>query len=209
MRISELSRRTCVPVGTVKYYLREGLLPSGELTSATQAHYDELHVSRLALIRALLGTGGLSISTAREVLAAVDNPALSARDMIGAAHSALPITVADERPDLSEALAHLRRWGWQVHDESPAVSVLAQALQALRLAGFDTSNSMLDRYAASAHEIGAQDVAEVPMDSAAEAVRYVVIGTLLLEPVLLSLRRLAHEDVSTRRPVPLSFGDQP
>ncbi|MGI8627222.1 MAG: MerR family transcriptional regulator [Geodermatophilaceae bacterium] len=205
MRISELSRRSGVPVGTVKYYLREGLLPAGEPTAATQAQYGEEHVSRLGMIRALLGTGGLSISTAREVLAAVDNPALSAHDMIGAAHSALPTMVHDERPDLSEAQTHLRRWGWQVHDESPAVSVLAQALQALRLAGFDASDSMLDRYARAAHDIGAQDVADVPMDSAAEAVRYVVIGTLLLEPVLLSLRRLAHEDVSGRRP-PLTFG---
>ena len=30
---------------------------------------------------------------------------------------------------------------------------------------------------------------------------------LLLEPVLLALRRLAHEDVSARRPVWLDFGD--
>ncbi len=204
MRISELSRRSGVPVGTVKYYLREGLLPAGQPTSATQAQYGEEHVSRLALIRALLGTGGLSISTAREVLAAVDNPALSAHDMIGAAHCALPTPVDDQRPDLSEALAHLRRWGWQVHDDSPAVSILAQALQALHSAGFETPDSLLDRYARAAHEVGEQDVGDVPMDSPAGAVRHVVIGTLLLEPVLLALRRLAHEDVSVRHP--LSFG---
>ena len=33
MRIAELSQTTGVPVPTIKYYLREGLLPSGELTS--------------------------------------------------------------------------------------------------------------------------------------------------------------------------------
>lgn len=199
MRISELSRRSGVPVGTVKYYLREGLLPAGQPTSATQAQYDEGHVSRLGLIRALLGTGGLSIATAREVLAAVDDPSLSAHDMIGAAHSALPTMIEDERPDLTAAQGHLRRWGWQVHDDSPAVSFLAQALQALQAAGFDTPDRMLDRYARAAHEVGEQDVADTPMDTPAEAVRFVVIGTLLLEPVLLALRRLAHEDVSARR----------
>ncbi len=198
MRISELSRRSGVPVGTVKYYLREGLLPHGVPTSATQAEYGEEHISRLALIRALVGTGGLSIAKTREVLAAVDDPGLSTHDMIGAAHSALPSTGDGEAPDLSEAQAHLRRWGWQVHDDSPPVAVLAQALQALRAAGFETPDAMLDRYARAAHEIGEQDVAEVPMGSAAEAVRYVVIGTLLLEPVLLALRRLAQEDVSAR-----------
>ncbi len=63
---------------------------------------------------------------------------------------------------------------------------------------------MLDRYARAAHELGEQDVAEVPMDSPTEAVRFVVIGTPLMEPVLLALRRLAHEDVSGRR---LASGD--
>jgi hypothetical protein len=105
----------------------------------------------------------------------------------------------NERPDLSTAQAHLRRWEWQVHEDSPAVSSLAQGLQALQAAGFDTPDQMLDRYARAAYELGEQDVADVPMDSPAEAVRYVVIGTLLLEPVLLALRRLAHEDVSARR----------
>lgn len=199
MRIAELARRGGVPVGTVKYYLREGLLRPGETTSATQAQYGEEHVSRLALIRALLGVGGLSISTARDVLAAVDDPESSAHDTIGAAHSALSISDGVPAPDLSTAQAHLRRWGWQVHPESPPITLLARALAGLEAAGFAASDSMLDRYAGAAHELGEQDVADVPSGSAAEAVRYVVLGTLLLEPVLLALRRLAQEDVSTRR----------
>jgi DNA-binding transcriptional MerR regulator len=197
MRISELARRSGVPVGTVKHYLREGLLPAGERTSATQAQYGEEHVARIGLIRALLGVGGLSTKAARSVLAAVDNPAMSAHDMVGAAYSA--IQPAANPRDLSTAQAHLRRWGWQVHDDSPPVAVLAQALEALEAAGFDTSNELLDRYARAAHEVGEGDVDMVPMDSPAEAVRFAVIGTLLLEPVLLSLRRLAQEDVSARR----------
>lgn len=199
MRISELARRGGVPVGTVKYYLREGLLPAGEVTAATQARYGEEHVARLALVRALLGTGGLSIATARNVLAAVDDPARSVHDVIGAAHSALPAVDEDSRPDLGAARAHLRRWGWQVRDTSPALILLAQALDALSAAGIDASDGLLDRYARAAADIAERDVAEVPAGSAAEAVRFVVLGTLLLEPVLLSLRRLAHEDASRRR----------
>lgn len=103
------------------------------------------------------------------------------------------------RPDLARARAHLRRWGWQVRDESPALILLAQALDALAAAGIDTSDGLLDRYARAAADIAERDVAEVPAGSAAEAVRFVVLGTLLLEPVLLSLRRLAHEDASRRR----------
>jgi DNA-binding transcriptional MerR regulator len=37
MRIGELSKVTGVPVPTIKYYLREGLLPAGELSSPNQA----------------------------------------------------------------------------------------------------------------------------------------------------------------------------
>jgi DNA-binding transcriptional MerR regulator len=79
MRIAELARRSGIPVGTVKYYLREGLLPPGELTAATQAQYSDAHVQRLGLIRALLGPGGLSIAATREVLEVIDDPTTSLR----------------------------------------------------------------------------------------------------------------------------------
>ena len=62
MRIGELSRRTGVPVPTIKYYVREGLLPAGQLTSPNQASYDDAHERRLRLIRALLDVGGLKVA---------------------------------------------------------------------------------------------------------------------------------------------------
>ena len=57
MRISELASRAGVPLPTVKYYLREGLLMPGRVTSATQAQYDDRHVRRLGLVRALAAQG--------------------------------------------------------------------------------------------------------------------------------------------------------
>lgn len=200
MRISELARRGGVPVATVKYYLREGLLPAGELTAATQARYGDAHVERLLLVRALLGPGGLSIAATRAVLDVVDDPATSVHEALGAAHHALPAPEGDPPPDvLDEARAHLVRWGWQIDDGSPALAVLAGALHALTIARFDTPDALLDRYADAAAELAEEDVASVPTDSAAAAVRFVVIGTLLLEPVLLALRRLAQENASKRR----------
>ncbi|WP_040337208.1 MerR family transcriptional regulator [Candidatus Blastococcus massiliensis] len=199
MQISELARRADLPVATVKYYLREGLVPQGELTGATRARYDEDHLARLRLVRALTGPGGLSVAAAREVLAAVDAPAGSVHEALGAAHRALPPPSGDAPPDVAEARAHLERWGWRVAPDSPALHTLAGALQALRAAGFPASEDLLDRYARAAGEIGRQDVADVPSDSVAEAVRFVVVNTVLLEPVLLALRRLAQEDGSGRR----------
>jgi len=37
MRIGELSRRSGVPVPSIKYYVREGLLPAGERTRPTRS----------------------------------------------------------------------------------------------------------------------------------------------------------------------------
>lgn len=198
MRISELARLGGVPVGTVKYYLREGLLPTGERTSATQAQYSEDHVARLRLVRALLGTGGLSITAAREVLDQIDAPGLSVHDLLGAAHSALPPTAAGN-VDLDQAMELVDRYGWQVGPGTPALHQLAGALEALSAAGFAVTADMLDRYARAATEVAAGDVAEVPTKSPEVAIRHVVIGTVLLEPVLLAMRRLAQESASARR----------
>ncbi|TKJ34228.1 MerR family transcriptional regulator [Blastococcus sp. CCUG 61487] len=198
MQISELARRADLPVATVKYYLREGLLPQGERTGATRARYDAEHLARLRLVRALLGPGGLSISAARAVLAAVDAPAGSVHEALGAAHRALP-RPGSEAPEPTEARALVDRWGWQVAADSPSLHTLAGALDALRAAGFPASEEVLDRYARAAAEIADRDVADVPSSSVADAVRFVVVNTVLLEPVLLALRRLAQEDASGRR----------
>lgn len=203
MRIAELARRSGIPVGTVKYYLREGLLPPGELTAATQAQYSDAHVQRLGLIRALLGPGGLSIAATREVLEVIDDPTTSVLQALGAAHHALSPPESDLPPEeLDVARDHVRRWGWAIERGSPALTLLADALSALQTARFATPDELLDRYAAAAATLAEEDVASVPTTSPTEAVRYVVVGTLLLEPVLLALRRLAQEDASKKRLAP-------
>ena len=77
MKISELSAGTDVPVATLKYYLREGLLQPGEALSRTSASYGDDHVERVRLIRALTGVGGLSLATTRQVLEVIADPGTS------------------------------------------------------------------------------------------------------------------------------------
>ncbi len=201
MRISELSRRTLVPVGTVKFYLREGLLPAGTRTSATQAEYDEAHVDRLRLVRVLLGTAGLSVAAALEVVAALDSPPGPIHDLLGVAHRASGSragTAANEA-DRHRAVALVRGRGWQVHDQTPALDQLAEALAAMAEIGLVDPEAVLDSYARAAEQLAEVDVAGVPTGDPVAAVRHVITGTILLEPVLLALRRLAQEDVSARR----------
>ncbi len=182
---------------TVKYYLREELLPPGRLTSPTQAQYDEEHVERLRLIRALLATG-LSVATAKEVLQRMDAPPADVLGLL--ADVQMSLTPVLEPVDRGEVTALLQRWGYnaEVALDGP-VAALGHALAVARDAGFEMSPEMLDRYAATARTIAEYDIAGVPTESPEAAVRYVVLGTLLMEPVLLAMRRLAHADASARR----------
>ena len=200
MWISELSRRTGVPVATIKYYLREGLLPPGESTGATRAVYDEAHVRRLRLIRALVGSGGLSLATVRQVLGTLDESAYGTHALLGSAHQSLgehsdlePTTQARQRVDET-----LGRLGWQVHPDSPGRDALAAALDALDAVGNEMPEHLLAAYADAAGRIGEADVADLP-DDPAGALERAVVYTVLGEPVLLALRRLAQENASARR----------
>jgi DNA-binding transcriptional MerR regulator len=53
LKISELAERSDVSVGTIKHYLREGLLPEGVKTSRNMAYYPEEFVGRIRLIKQL------------------------------------------------------------------------------------------------------------------------------------------------------------
>lgn len=197
MRMSELARTSGVPVATIKFYLREGLLPPGEATGATQARYDDGHVRRLRLARALLQVGGLSVSAARQVMACLDDRPASMHEVLGAAHSALPPPVDDVEPVRARELTE--RWGWHVHPQAPGLRQLERALGALEDVGMPARQERLDVYADAAHRVAECDVATVPTDSPEDAATAVVAGTVLYEPVLLALRRLAQEAVSAER----------
>lgn len=198
MRISELAKRTGVRVATIKYYLREGLLHPGELSSATQASYDEAHVSRLALIRALLGPAGLSVEAARGVLQVLECPPATLLDALGAAQSAA-IGSTDVEHDISDAATLVQRLGWRIRDDSPELRQLAAALRAVQDGGIMLVDGGLERYASAMYQLAEGEIDTVPVDDTPAAVQQVVLGTVLIEPMLLALRRLAQQDVSYRR----------
>ncbi|MGO9147323.1 MAG: TetR family transcriptional regulator [Desulfomonilia bacterium] len=51
IKMTELSRRSGVSPSTIRYYIQEGILSPAIKTSKTQAHYTEIHLELLALIR--------------------------------------------------------------------------------------------------------------------------------------------------------------
>jgi hypothetical protein len=60
--VSELAEQADMPVATVKYYLREGLLQPGHVTGPRRAEYDESHVRRLRILRLLREVGGVPVT---------------------------------------------------------------------------------------------------------------------------------------------------
>lgn len=200
MWISELSERTGVPVHTIKYYLREGLVPSGEVTARTRATYDESHVERVRLVRALVEVAGLPITAVRSVVAALDQPPRTWHEFLGAAHTVLPNAAladpyADEPP--SEIVQELvTRLGWQV-EGSPLLGHLSAVIKGLDAAGLNHGIDLLVEYAQALRSVAALDVDLVrPGADPAAALEGVIVGNLLTDPMIVTLRRLAQQALS-------------
>ncbi|MGW6461896.1 MerR family transcriptional regulator, partial [Streptomyces sp. NPDC055078] len=205
MRIGELSRRTGVPVPTIKYYVREGLLPAGRLTSPNQATYDESHERRLRLIRAMLDVGGLKVAAIADVLAAVDDPGRSVHKVLGVASELLVqrFPPAGLDPELGEArervVALIADRGWRVDPDCAAVDSLATALATLERLGQGDFAEVLDDYAAVAEQIARADLRYAAAKQGREAlVEGVIVGTVVGDAMLDALRHLAQVDRSAR-----------
>jgi DNA-binding transcriptional MerR regulator len=210
MRLAQLSERSGVSTATIKYYLREGLLAPGRQINATTAEYDEEHLRRLRLVRAMIQVGRVPVATVREVLGHVDDDSLPRAIRLGASVWALPQVpepdtddefVQGARAAMEELLETL---GWthaqSLAPVSPSFRSLVVAAAALRRIGYDWNPEMLVPYARLMHQ-----VAELDMDfmeshvSEAEKAEVAVLGVVLVEPMLRALHRLAQEEESTRR----------
>lgn len=207
MRIGELAARAGVPVPTIKYYVREGMLPAGERTGPNQVRYVESHVRRLQLIRAMLEVGGLSVAAARDVLTEVDAPGRTVHDALGAAQAAVTRHAVErgteeDRRFAERAVADLvARHGWAVTAEkkNPGWQSLVQIVATYRALGREDLLGLLDGYAAAAAKLADAEldlVGRLPTTDG--KVEGVVLGTLLGDAAMSALRRIAQEDASQR-----------
>ena len=203
MRMAALSDVSGVPVPTIKFYLREGLLPRGDVSVPNQADYSELHVRRLRLIRALIEVGGITIAAAREVLGAIDSD-LPVEHTFGIAQHAVseridPADLPQHALDTVDAATS----GWLVHPDNPGRLTAARALLAFERAGQKDLRGWVERYAAAALQVAEADLDEVDARQGREAkAEIVVVGTALGDALFSGLRRAAQEHVSATRYLP-------
>jgi DNA-binding transcriptional MerR regulator len=197
--MSELAARTQVPVPTIKYYLREGVLMPGRALSATRAHYDELHIRRIALIRAL-SSRGLSMAQVKSIVELIDRPGESLFAALGAATAAvLPPAEPANDGDWPRARAALAALDYVVPENLPAIAQLEQALADAEAAGMPMTGDRLRAYAPHIRAIATYDIEQMPAAPAAAAIEYAVLGTVLYEPILAALRRVAHAEQAAQR----------
>jgi DNA-binding transcriptional MerR regulator len=206
MRVGELSRRSGVSVASIKYYLREGLLPAGERTSPNQATYDDGHVRRLRMVRALIDVGGLSVAATRAVLAAVDDPEVPLHEALGRAQATTtPAMTAADGDDEARVLADraladvVRERGWHVSPHNPAWHTAVEVLATYHRLGDDDLARQLGLYAEAMEGVARREVAAVvDRGDRARTVEGVVVGTVLGDTLLAALRRLAQQHCSAQ-----------
>jgi DNA-binding transcriptional MerR regulator len=207
MKLSRLSAATGVPVATVKYYLREGLLPPGERVSATRAEYSPEHGERLRLIRALVEGAGMSIAGVRRVVEAIEHPPTSRHEFLGAAQSAI---VADSPTTVVSSTTRyaVQQLGWESSAHPDLMSMLQSGIDTADRASFPLPIERLVGYGRAMEKVAEIDIDSLDTDThgsgPAEALRYVAVGTVVVDPILIALRRLAQAHVSAGR-----FGAQP
>ena len=201
MRITELAEATGISPATVKYYVREGLLPAGTRVSDNRTDYDDEHARRVRLIRALIDVGRLPVARAREVLAVLDDDERRVQDVFAVAQEALTHGPPPTETPASDALARIdavtEDAGWCVLEGHAGRAQAARAVDAFARSGHPMEDDYLARYAEAAGVQAEADLAAVRArpDRTAMA-ELMVVGTVLGDELAAGLRRIAQATVS-------------
>ncbi|WP_431278033.1 MerR family transcriptional regulator [Leifsonia poae] len=206
MIISELADRSGTAAATIKFYVREGLLPVGERVGGNRTEYTDEHEHRLRLIRAMLEVGRLSIGSIRQVLDALDRPDAPIAETFEVAQRALARTTASDTAEPStrslgrvDALIDRAGWAPECHD-NVGRGIAAQAVDAFANAGYELPDSYLDAYADAARRVATADLIAVgELADPSDMAELMVVGTVLGDTLSLGLRRIAQAQVTSER----------
>ncbi len=197
LKMSELAEQSGVSAGTIKHYLREGLLPEPVRTSRNMAWYPPEHVERIRVIkrlqeerfmplrviaRVLTENGRMSRAEVRRELDVPDN----VLDRLAEIGVLTPTTRGYDPDDVQiiEAIARFRAGGY---DEALGFTVYdtLRYKQALEPLVADEVRTLLDRLTG---EVDVERAAEI-IASGTEPLRE-LIGAMHSKLLLAELRRL-------------------
>jgi DNA-binding transcriptional MerR regulator len=206
MLLSELAERADVPLATVKYYLREGLLPAGEVTGPRRAEYDDSHLRRLRVLRLLREVGGVPVTSLRQVVDALEDATLPVHDVMTLVADVITAgpTIAADPVSLEIVDDVLATAGWD--------GVRAESMDRLRLAALisllngpgplDATRELLSFYAGVADRLARAEVALVdPSTERSRLLEQMVTGSVVYGQVFELLRQIGLEHHHHQRTV--------
>ena len=202
MQLKELSERTGISPASIKFYLREGLLPAGQSVHATRAEYSPQHVTRLELIQALRRVVGLNITQIRnllkladdgvprlELLAAVQRTVLQL-DEVGTDDGDVPTQGGD-------AVVRFRNWPDVPSDARRALNTHVERMENL---GVPVADEVLDAYSQAVDNIAHFDItATTAPDDVNQLILTAAVGMHLHGQLVLKLLALAQASHAIRR----------
>ncbi|UWF77665.1 MULTISPECIES: MerR family transcriptional regulator [Microbacterium] len=200
MRLSDLSRVTGASIASLKFWMREGILPPGELRNQTTAVYGRKHLHRVALIQTLRAEFDASIDRIRALTALIDDPAVSPLEVMENCQLlATGLAVGDADPTFAEQIRTVaERVGWGGAD-SAAARALAVALEGSARVGYAYTDEDLVRYARMLEPIAVDDIDSIhPEGTLDEVARNLLVAAAAQNRVLVAMNQMAHTAVAIR-----------
>ena len=202
MQLHELSQRSGVSPASIKYYLREGLLPRGEAVHATRAEYSGKHLERLELIQALRQIVALNIAQIRgllgmaddgvprlDLLAAVQREVLNLKDFTPA--------IGGEPAAATAAVVHLRGWPDSPSDARNALTAHLELMARLKV---PVSATVLEAYSKAMDDVAGLDIAATTAPESTDRLIFTAaVGMHMHSQLLLKLLALAQASHAIRR----------
>jgi DNA-binding transcriptional MerR regulator len=154
LKIGELAERSGVPAGTIRHYVREGLLPEPVRTSRNMAYYPPEFVERIKLIKQLQEERFMPLRVIRDLLEREDARPERLRAMIDLEDRILERALAGERDrvpadevsdryevprEVLDRLAELGVLSPGADGYSPSDVQIVEAISRFRAGGYDES----------------------------------------------------------------------
>ena len=202
MQLSELSERSGVTSASIKYYLREGLLPPGEAVHATRAEYSARHLERLELIQALRQIVGLNIGQIRGLVNMADDGA-PRLDLLAAVQRVVldlgNFATANEGEATEAADAVVRLRGWPDFP-SDARNALTAHLELMASLNIPVSQTVMETYSKAMDDVAGLDIAATTApESTDRLILTAAVGMHMHSQLLLKLLALAQTSHAIRR----------
>ena len=128
LRMRELAEATGVSAGTIKHYLREGLLPEPVKTSRNMAYYPPEFVERIKLIKQLQEERYLPLKAIKEVLDSQERSRTSGAEV--RKRYGIPKEVLDRLAEIGVLTPNSRGY-------SPSDVTIIEAISRFRAGGYD------------------------------------------------------------------------